>query len=118
MTDFGTVNAVSADACLPSAPSCSLPKSSHMHAAVDREICARDETRVVRTEKRDERGDLIGLTESANWNLRQYFCVHDVHWNRGGHRSRQIAGRHRIDRHAMFRDLKRKRHREAVNACL
>src|SRR6266702_8863144 len=74
---------------------------SHMHAAVDREVRARDETRVVRTEKRDERRDLIRLTEPANWNLRQDSGVHHVLGNRCGHRCRQVPGRHRVDRHTM-----------------
>lgn len=52
----------SADSASPIAPSADFQMSSHMHAAVDREVRACDETRIVRTEKRNERRDLVRLT--------------------------------------------------------
>src|ERR1700682_2435057 len=94
----------------------SLILSIHMLAAVDADIGAGDERRLVRAKIDDQPGDLVGLAQAPGRYLRQDLRIEDFLRDRRDHFRADVAGRDGVDRDALLGDFQRERLGEAVDA--
>src|SRR5678815_4342027 len=81
--------------------------SLHVLAAVDGDVRAGHESSLVRSEVVDQARDLLGLAEPTDRDLREDLGVEDVLRDRRHHLGADVAGRDRVDRDALLRDLER-----------
>src|SRR5580765_1701973 len=88
----------------------------HVLAAVDGDVRAVYECGLLRTQINDQTRYLLRLAETAERNLRNDFRIEDVLRNRHHHLRPDVAGRDRVDRHSLLRDLERKRFGETMHA--
>src|SRR5882672_9435071 len=87
----------------------------HVLPTVDGDVRAVHERSFLRAQIDDQSRDFLGLSQPAEWNLREDFRLENFLWNRHYHLGADVAGRDGIDRHALLRDLERERLGEAVH---
>src|SRR5436305_13166857 len=85
----------------------------HVLAAVDRDVGASNERRLLGAEVDDQAGHLVGLAETSDRNLRQDLAVENFLRYCGHHLGADVARRDGVDRDAFARDFQRERLGEA-----
>src|SRR5258708_9488146 len=90
----------------------------HVLAAVDGDVGAGNERRLLGAQVDDEAGDLVGLAQAPDRDLRQDFGIENFLRDRRHHLRADVAGRDGVDGDALARDFQRQRLGEAVDAGL